>query len=143
MNRSDTHQGDGTALLGLRRHMANHESVRAAAEATVGDEGTVIAQARAHDGAGGGEHLRHARAALGALVPDHNHRTLHNQKSLKSNWKSDLHLGNRVVLIFSVQAIWSPKVGGVRAELVDPVALWPCGEDSIFYVMKCISCNAL
>ena len=76
MNRSDTHQGDGTALLGLGRHMADHESVRAAAEAAIRDEGAVIAQTGAHDGTGGGEHLRHAGATLGALVPDHNHRTL-------------------------------------------------------------------
>ena len=40
---------------------------------TVREEGAVVAQAGAHDGAGGGEHLGHPRAPLGALVPDHDH----------------------------------------------------------------------
>lgn len=63
-------QGDGAADLRLWRDVADDEAVRAAGEAAVGDERAVVAQASAHDGGGGGEHLRHAGAALGALVPE-------------------------------------------------------------------------
>ena len=64
------HQGDGAAVLGFGRDVADDEAVRAAGEAAVGDEGDVVAQAGADDGAGGREHLGHAGAALGAFVAD-------------------------------------------------------------------------
>lgn len=66
-------QGDGAADLRLGRDVADHEAVAAAAEASVGDERALLAQAGAHDGGGGREHLGHAGAALGALVADHHH----------------------------------------------------------------------
>ena len=47
---------------------------RAAGEAAVGDQGDVLAEAGAHDGAGGREHLGHAGAALGAFVADDDRR---------------------------------------------------------------------
>ena len=49
---------------------------RGSPEASVGDERAVVAQASTHDGAGGCEHLGHAGAALGPLVPDDHHRAL-------------------------------------------------------------------
>ena len=42
----------------------------AAGETSVGDEGDSLAEALTHDGAGGSEHLAHARSALGAFVAD-------------------------------------------------------------------------
>ncbi len=45
--------GDGAANEGFRRDVPDHEAVAAAAEATVGDEGDVFAEAFAHDGARG------------------------------------------------------------------------------------------
>ena len=64
------HQGDRAADLGFGRDVADDEAVAAAGEAAVGDEGDVGAEAGAHDGAGGGEHLGHAGAALRAFVAD-------------------------------------------------------------------------
>ena len=58
------------AVLGFGGDVADDEAVGAAGEAAVGDEGDVVAEAGAHDGAGGGEHLGHAGAALGAFVAD-------------------------------------------------------------------------
>src|SRR5215469_6004996 len=42
----------------------------AAGEASIGDEGHVLAKPLAHDGGGGREHFSHAGAALGSLVAD-------------------------------------------------------------------------
>mmetsp|Transcript_46316 Transcript_46316/g.144899 ORF Transcript_46316/g.144899 Transcript_46316/m.144899 type:complete len:355 (+) Transcript_46316:1223-2287(+) len=69
-------EGDVAADLGLRRDVADDEAVGAAGEAAVGDERDVVAEAGAHDGGGGLEHLRHAGAALGALVAQHHHGAL-------------------------------------------------------------------
>ena len=44
--------------------------LRAAAEAAVGQQRHFLVQAHAGDGRGGGEHLPHAGAALGAFVAD-------------------------------------------------------------------------
>jgi hypothetical protein len=55
--------------------VADHEAVAAAAEAPVSDECTLLAQPCTHDGAGGRQHLRHAGATLGALVPAGRRRT--------------------------------------------------------------------
>ena len=63
-------QGDGAAVDGLGGDVADDEAVAAAGEAAVGDEGDVVEHAGAGQGAGGGEHLGHAGAALGALVAD-------------------------------------------------------------------------
>ena len=61
---------DRAAVDGLRRHVADAQPGGAAGEAAVGEQQHVLAQAGALDGAGDGEHLAHARAALGALVAD-------------------------------------------------------------------------
>src|SRR4029078_12040120 len=45
------HEGDGAAFLRLGRDVADDEAVRAAAEAAVGNQGRVGAEAGAHDGA--------------------------------------------------------------------------------------------
>jgi P-type E1-E2 ATPase len=55
----------GAAEVGLGGDVADHEAVAAAGEAAVGDERDVLAEALAHDGAGGAEHLAHAGAAAG------------------------------------------------------------------------------
>jgi hypothetical protein len=67
------------ALLGLKgvgQMVADDEAVRAAGEAPVGDQRDVLAETGAHDGAGGGEHLRHAGPPFGTLVADHDHIAL-------------------------------------------------------------------
>ena len=56
--------------------MANHEPVGSTGEASVGDEGAVVTETRAHDGGGRGEHLGHAGATLGSLVLDDDDGTL-------------------------------------------------------------------
>ena len=84
-----SYQGDGAALLGLRRHVADDKAVAAAAEAPVGDESAVLPEARAHDGAGGRQHLRHAGPTLGALIPNHYHGALQAQPQ-----RSPVHASN-------------------------------------------------
>lgn len=44
--------GNRAADIGLGRDVADHETVAPAAEATIGDEGDIFAQALAHDGRG-------------------------------------------------------------------------------------------
>ena len=51
--------------------MADHEPVRRAGEAAVGDQRDGVGQALADDCAGDVEHLPHAGAAVRALVADH------------------------------------------------------------------------
>ena len=51
------HEADGTANLRLGGDVSDHEAVGTAGEAAVGDERAVVAEAGAHDGGGGGEHL--------------------------------------------------------------------------------------
>ena len=53
--------------------------------------GLHLAEAGAHDGARWRQHLRHARAALGPLIPDHYHRPLraHAQQPIQDH----LHQG--------------------------------------------------
>ena len=47
------HQTDNSAEIRFRRHVAHDETMAAAAEPAVGDEGHVFAQTFAHDGRGG------------------------------------------------------------------------------------------
>ncbi len=58
------------------RDVADDEAVRAAGEAAVGHERDVVAEPRADDGRRWREHLRHARAALGAFEADDDHVAL-------------------------------------------------------------------
>lgn len=67
---------DRATLLGLRRDVADEEAVAAAGEAAVGDKRDVLAEAVAHDGRAGLQHLRHAGTALGTLVADDHNRLL-------------------------------------------------------------------
>ena len=64
------HERERAAERGLGGDVADDEAVRAAGEAAIGDQRHVFAEALAHDGAGGGEHLAHAGAADRAFVPD-------------------------------------------------------------------------
>mmetsp|Transcript_36622 Transcript_36622/g.91818 ORF Transcript_36622/g.91818 Transcript_36622/m.91818 type:complete len:212 (-) Transcript_36622:952-1587(-) len=50
--------------------MPDDKAVGAAREAAVGEQGHVTTKARAHDGTGGGQHLRHAGSALGTHIAD-------------------------------------------------------------------------
>ena len=70
------HEGERAAEVGLGRDVADDEAARAAGEATVGDERDVVAEAAAHDGAGGGEHFAHAGSAFGPFVADDDDVTL-------------------------------------------------------------------
>src|SRR5437667_8484832 len=67
-------EGDGSAVDGLWRHVADAEPPRAAAEATVGDEGAIVTTAHPLECAGDRQHLAHAGPALGTLVADHDDR---------------------------------------------------------------------
>ena len=60
--------GERAADEGFGRDVADDEAVAAAGETAVGDERDVLAEALAHDGAGGPEHLAHAGAALRAFA---------------------------------------------------------------------------
>ena len=63
-------QGNGTAHGCFGCHVAHHGAVGCSGEPAVGDEGHIVAQSLAHDGGGDGQHLLHARSALGAFVTD-------------------------------------------------------------------------
>jgi hypothetical protein len=65
-----THERDRALVDGLGGDVADAEAGGAAGEATVGEERDVGAATGTLDRAGDGEHLAHARAALGALVAD-------------------------------------------------------------------------
>ena len=67
------HQADGSTDGGFGGHMANHEAIGAAAEAAIGDQCHLLAEALAHDGGCRGEHLAHAGTPHGALVAHHHH----------------------------------------------------------------------
>src|SRR5580658_322745 len=67
------HQRDRPADRRLRPDMADAEAARRAREPPVGNERNLAARALAVKGRGGGQHLAHAGAALGALVADHEH----------------------------------------------------------------------
>src|SRR5262245_40322599 len=66
-------EADRAADGGLRTHMADAEAARGAREAPVGDERDLVTRALAVERSRGGQHLAHARAALGALVADDEH----------------------------------------------------------------------
>ena len=63
-------EGDRAAGRRLGRHVADHEAVRRAAEAAVGDEGHRAAEPLPDEGGGHAEHLGHAGGALRPLVAD-------------------------------------------------------------------------
>ncbi len=55
--------------------MADHEAVRRAAEAAVGDQCHVVAEPAAYERRRHREHLAHARAAGRPFIADHDHVT--------------------------------------------------------------------
>ena len=66
-------QADGPARGGFRADVADAVAARAAREPAVGDQADLAAQAHAHDGRRGREHLLHAGTALGAFIANHHH----------------------------------------------------------------------
>ncbi len=62
--------GERTTEGGFWGDVADDETVGAAAEASIGDERDVFAEAFAHDCAGGGEHFAHPGTTDGAFVAD-------------------------------------------------------------------------
>ena len=66
-------QRDRAAARGFRRDVADHEAVGGAAEAAVGDQRDVVAEAAADQRGGDAEHLAHAGAAGRTFVADHDH----------------------------------------------------------------------
>ena len=67
------HGRDRAAARRLRRDVADHQAVRRAREAAVGDQRDLVAEALADERAGHVQHLAHAGAAGRALVADHDH----------------------------------------------------------------------
>ena len=57
----------------LRRDVADHQAVRRAREAAVGDQRDLVAEPFADERRGDVQHLAHAGAAGGAFVADHDH----------------------------------------------------------------------
>ncbi len=66
-------RGVGPAVDCFGRHVGDHEAVRGAAKASVRDQGDVLGQACAYDGAGDAEHLAHTGSAAGAFIADDDH----------------------------------------------------------------------
>ena len=64
---------DRAAERGFRRDVADHQAVRAAAEAAVGEQRHGLAEALADERAGDVEHLLHPGSADRAFVADHDH----------------------------------------------------------------------
>ena len=69
-------EGERSTQKSLGSDVPNHKAVRSTGEAAVRDEGDILAQAKTHDGTGGGEHLAHTRTSLGPLVTDDDDVTL-------------------------------------------------------------------
>ena len=68
-------KSNGSADCCLRRYVTDSSAVRAATEATVGDECRILAQSHTDESGGGGEHLLHTRSAFGAFVANDDHVT--------------------------------------------------------------------
>jgi hypothetical protein len=67
---SSCHQGDGASFVCFGGDMTDDETVGAAAEAAVGDEGDAFAETGADDGRSRLEHFGHAGCSFGADVAD-------------------------------------------------------------------------
>src|SRR5262245_49961090 len=67
------HMRDRSADGGLGADMSDAEAAGGAGETSVGDEGDLAAHALSVERGGRCQHLAHARAALGALIADHEH----------------------------------------------------------------------
>ena len=71
-----------TAVDCLRGDVADHQPVRRAGEAAVGDEGDLVAEPLADERRGHVQHLAHSRSAGRPLVPDDDHVARHDRPSL-------------------------------------------------------------
>ncbi len=67
---SIAHRGDGSAGSGLGRDVAHHQPAGGAAEAAIGEQGHLLAQALPDQRRGDAEHLAHPRAPARSLVAD-------------------------------------------------------------------------
>ncbi len=65
-----------SAGVGFGSDMADDESVRAAGESSVGDQGHVVAESTSHDCGCRPEHFTHSGAAFGAFIPNDDHIAL-------------------------------------------------------------------
>ncbi len=63
-------QSNGAAFHGLRNDMSDQEPMASPREPPVGQQGNILPLGGAHNSRARLQHLRHARASLGALVPD-------------------------------------------------------------------------
>ena len=68
------HERDRAAVHRFGGHMADAETMGAAAETSIGHQGAVRTASGAFHGAGDGQHLPHPGAALGTLIADDEHR---------------------------------------------------------------------
>src|SRR3546814_5296642 len=64
-------QGDGAALVGFRRDVADDHAPGPAGEPAIGDEADAFAQSAPDDGRGRGQHLRHPGPALRPEIAQH------------------------------------------------------------------------
>jgi hypothetical protein len=62
------HEGDGSAAGGFGGGVSGHEAARRAAEAAVGEESDVFAEAESNQGSSEAEHFAHAGPAAGAFI---------------------------------------------------------------------------
>src|SRR5687767_14344277 len=53
--------------------MSNHEAMTPTRESSVSDQRHFVTEPTPHDGAGGAQHLAHARPAARTFVADHHH----------------------------------------------------------------------
>jgi len=67
------YDGQRAAVECLGSDVTDHETVRAAGEASVGDERDILAETASHHGTGGGKHFAHAGSAARSLVADDDH----------------------------------------------------------------------
>src|SRR5436190_5210240 len=75
------HEGDRPAVGGLGRDVADAQAGRPAGEPAVGEQEDLLAQARALDGAGDGEHLAHPGTAARPLVADDDNVARHERSA--------------------------------------------------------------
>ncbi len=104
-------QRDRPAARGFRRDVADHEAVGGAAEAAIGDQRHVVAEAAADQRGGDAEHLAHAGAAGRAFVADHDDVALDDV--------AGLHRGERLLLAFEHAGAAFEVAGALAGKLQD------------------------
>jgi hypothetical protein len=64
---------DRAANLGFRGDMPNHQAMSTAREASVGNQGDILAQTLPNQGSGYGQHFAHTRAAFRPFIANYHH----------------------------------------------------------------------